>query len=142
MTIEDLLAEARSEYQRITPQQAREETADGALIVDIRPAWQRTFEVPGALIIERNHLEWRLDPTSDARVPSAGAGQRWIVVCEEGYASSLAAASLRRIGIDATDVIGGITAWRDVGLTVVNGPTDVGRFVGDEAGERFAVPVH
>ena len=64
-------ADARSTYQRVTPREAHREAADGALIVDIRPAWQRTEEIPGALIIERNHLEWRLDPASTARVEQA-----------------------------------------------------------------------
>jgi rhodanese-related sulfurtransferase len=140
--IDDFLEQERSTYERISPERARQEVEEGARVVDIRPAWQRTVEAPGSLIIERNHLEWRLDPTSDARVPEAVAGQRWIVVCEEGYTSSLAAASLRRLGVDATDVIGGIVGWQEAGLTVVSGPSDVGRFVGDETGASTPTPVH
>ena len=131
--VDQLLADARSTYRRVTAEEASEAVADGAVIVDIRPAWQRAEEIPGAVIIERNHLEWRLDPASSARVEQATADQRWIIVCQEGYASSLAAASARRLGIDVTDVIGGIEAWRAAGLALVNGPTDVGRFVASES---------
>lgn len=134
MTVDALLADARATYRRVTPDEARKAAADGALIVDIRPAWQRADEIPGALVIERNHLEWRLDPTSSARVEQATFEQRWIIVCQEGYASSLAAASVRRLGLDVSDVVGGIEAWREAGLDLVNGPTDVGRFVGNESG--------
>ena len=131
--VDRLLAEARSTYQRVTADEARQAVAAGALVVDIRPAWLRSEEIPGALIIERNHLEWRLDPTSAARVQQATPDQRWIIVCQEGYASSLAAASARRLGLDVTDVVGGIEAWRDAGLDLVSGPTDVGRFVASES---------
>jgi len=131
--VDDLVAEARSTYERVTADEAREAVDAGAVIVDIRPAWLRTEEIPGALIIERNHLEWRLDPTSSARVEQAAADQRWIIVCQEGYASSLAAASVRRLGVDATDLVGGVAAWREAGLNLVIGPTDVGRFVPSES---------
>ncbi|HUS20379.1 MAG TPA: rhodanese-like domain-containing protein [Aeromicrobium sp.] len=133
MTIDHLLADARSTYQRVTPVEAHRQTSDGAVIVDIRPAWQRTEEIPGSLVIERNHLEWRLDPASSARVEQATVGQRWIILCQEGYASSLAAASVRRLGLDVTDIIGGIDAWREAGLDLVIGPTDVERFVPAES---------
>jgi len=133
VTVEELLADARSTYQRLTPVEAHRQAAGGALIVDIRPAWQRTEEISGSLIIERNHLEWRLDPVSSARVEPATVGQRWIIVCHEGYASSLAAASVRRLGLDVTDIIGGIAAWRDAGLDLVIGPTDVEGFVASES---------
>jgi rhodanese-related sulfurtransferase len=92
----------------------------GALLVDTRPEWQRREdgEIPGALVIERNHIEWRLDPTSDARIPEAvDHDVEVIVVCSEGYASSLAAASLQDLGLHrATDLIGGFRAWREAGL--------------------------
>jgi rhodanese-related sulfurtransferase len=129
LSIDQLLAAARDTFTRISPDEARREADAGAVIVDIRPAWQRTVEIPGSLIIERNHLEWRVHPDSDARLPAADTTSRWIVVCSEGYASSLAAASLVQLGIDATDIVGGIAAWQESGLPVVNGPTDVGRFV-------------
>jgi rhodanese-related sulfurtransferase len=120
-TVDDLLADARSRLVRVTPEQAFAEVAAGARIVDIRPAWQREVdgEVPGALVVERNHLEWRLHPTSDARVAQAAAGQRWLVLCQEGYTSSLAADALISIGVPATDIIGGVRAWRAAGLPIV-----------------------
>lgn len=90
--------------------------AAGARLVDTRPGWQREQEgeLPGALLIERNHLEWRLDPTSDARIEEAVDHEvTWIVVCSEGYSSSLAAASLQELGLHrATDLDGGYRAWR------------------------------
>jgi rhodanese-related sulfurtransferase len=93
---------------------------EGALLVDIRPAAQRAAEgtVPGALVIERNVLEWRLDPTCEARLPEAtGWDRRVIVFCSEGYASSLAAATLQDIGLrNATDLDGGFAAWVAAGL--------------------------
>jgi rhodanese-related sulfurtransferase len=123
--VDEMLADARSRLARLTPQAAAMEIARGARLVDIRPAAQRLAdgEVPGAVIIERNHLEWRLDPSSDARVPAAQPGQFWIVICQDGYTSSLAADSLRSIGVPATDVEGGFTAWRAAGLPTVPGGT-------------------
>ncbi|MDN5748879.1 MAG: rhodanese-like domain-containing protein, partial [Pseudonocardia sp.] len=95
---------------------AVEMVAAGAVLVDTRPGWQREQEgeLDGALLIERNHLEWRLDPTSGARVEQAvDHDVVWIVVCSEGYSSSLAAASLQDIGLrNATDLDGGYRAWR------------------------------
>ncbi|MFL6090203.1 MAG: rhodanese-like domain-containing protein [Aeromicrobium sp.] len=129
MSIDERLAEIREHLDRLTPAQASREVEAGAVIIDIRPARQRTTEIPGSLIIERNHLEWRLDPTSGAAVPVADTTSRWIVVCQQGYASSLAAESLRRIGLDATDVIDGIDGWAVAGLPVVAGPSDVESFV-------------
>ena len=93
--------------------------ARGALLVDIRPIEQRRRdgEVPGALVVDRNVLEWRLDPQSDHRIPDAARRDRLIMVlCNEGYASSLAAATLRDLGLDATDVDGGYQAWMRAGL--------------------------
>jgi rhodanese-related sulfurtransferase len=130
LTIDGLLANARNSFDRISPYRARREAEAGAVIVDIRPGWQREIEIPGSLIVERNHLEWRVHPDSTARLPAAESTSRWVVVCSEGYASSLAAASLVQLGIDATDIVGGIAAWQEAGLPVVSGPTDVGRFVG------------
>ena len=94
------------------------------MLVDTRPEWQRRAEgvIPGARVIERNHLEWRLDPTSDARIPEAvDHDVEVIVVCSEGYSSSLAAASLQDLGLRrATDLVGGFQAWRDEGLPVTS----------------------
>jgi len=119
-TIDDLLAEARSRIVRVSPQDAAARVAAGALLVDIRPAAQRAREgeVPGSLVVERNVLEWRFDPASDARLPQAtGYDVHVIVLCSEGYTSSLAADALRSLGLHrATDVVGGFSAWAAAGL--------------------------
>jgi rhodanese-related sulfurtransferase/predicted metal-dependent enzyme (double-stranded beta helix superfamily) len=119
-SIADLVAEARSGLARLRPEAALAALTDGAVLVDIRPLEQRIVEgeVPGAIIIGRNVLEWRLDPRSEARIPAlARSDARIIVMCSESYASSLAAASLRRIGVhEATDLEGGFQAWKAAGL--------------------------
>jgi rhodanese-related sulfurtransferase len=119
-SIDELLAEARSGLRRLRPEAAFAALTDGAVLVDIRPLEQRIVEgeVPGAIIISRNVLEWRLDPRSEARIPAlARPDTRAIVMCSEGYASSFAATSLRRIGLaEATDLDGGFQAWRAAGL--------------------------
>ena len=119
--VEELLASARSGLTRVTPAEALVESRDGAVLVDIRPAEQRVRdgELPGAEVISRNVLEWRLDPGCEHRMTDlARPGARVIVVCNEGYQSSLAAANLRRFGLDATDLIGGFQAWIAEGLPV------------------------
>jgi rhodanese-related sulfurtransferase len=120
--VDDLLAEARADIERLEPAQAQQLLQLGALLIDIRPEHQRRTHgvVPGALIIERNVFEWRLDPTSEFRVPQADGHDRCVLVlCQEGYASSLAAASLRALGYTRTgDVIGGFDAWQAAGLPV------------------------
>ncbi|HEY0509771.1 MAG TPA: rhodanese-like domain-containing protein [Blastococcus sp.] len=125
-TIDDLLAEARSRIVRVSPHEAAARIADGALLVDIRPAAQRVREgeVPGSLFVERNVLEWRFDPASDARLPQAtGYGVDVIVLCSEGYTSSLAADALRSLGLHrATDVVGGFLAWSAAGLPTTGTP--------------------
>lgn len=119
-TIVELLEEARTKIQRITVFELRDAVARGAIVVDIRPQAQRAIEgtLPGALAIERNVLEWRLDPTSDARLAAAvDHGVEWIVICSEGYTSSLAAASLQELGLSkATDLVGGYQALKSAGL--------------------------
>jgi rhodanese-related sulfurtransferase len=121
-TVDELLAAARARLDRPDPQRAAELVAAGAILVDTRPGWQRAEEgeLPGALVIERNHLEWRLDPTSTARIPEAvDHDVTWIVVCSEGYGSSLAAASLQDLGLrNATDLAGGYRAWKASRLPV------------------------
>ena len=121
-TLDRHLAKARSTLTRLSPAEAYAATQLGALLVDIRPEFQRRRdgEVPGSIIVERNHLEWRLHPNSDARIPEAtSADVQWIVLCEEGYASSLAAAVLQVLGLRrATDVVGGLRAWRAAGMPV------------------------
>jgi rhodanese-related sulfurtransferase len=115
MTVEEMLAAARARLDRPDPHRAAAMVAEGAILVDTRPGWQREQEgrIEGALVIERNHLEWRLDPASDARIPEAvDHDVAWIVVCSEGYSSSLAAASLQDLGLHrATDLDGGYRAW-------------------------------
>jgi rhodanese-related sulfurtransferase len=126
-SVDELLASARASLARLQPLEAYAHVASGALIVDIRPTWQRESngEIAGSVIVERNHLEWRLHPESGASLPQAQAGQEWIVVCTEGYTSSLAASALVSLGLPASDIVGGIRAWRDAGLPVVPGPTPV-----------------
>ncbi len=135
--VDGLLAAARAQLERLSAAEAVAEVRDGALLADIRPAWQRARdgEITGALVVERNHLEWRLHPHSASRLPQARAGQRWIVVCAEGFTSSLAAAALRSIGIDATDLVGGVQAWRAAGLPLVPGPSRIEQVVGTPGNE-------
>jgi len=118
-SIDDVLDETRGRLHRLEPAEAAARMAAGALLVDTRPVAQRAAdgEVPGALV-ERNVLEWRLDPASDARLPEATDHDvEVIVLCNEGYASSLAADSLRALGLHrATDVVGGYQAWAAAGL--------------------------
>ncbi len=120
--IDDILASARQRLRRVSPAEASEAARDGALLVDIRPHAQRATEglVPGALHVERNVLEWRFDPRSPARLPEAtGYDRQVIIICSQGYASSLAAASLQDLGLrNATDLIGGFQAWAQAGLPV------------------------
>jgi rhodanese-related sulfurtransferase len=123
-SIDQVLASARNRLHRLSPRQAMRAAGDGAVLVDIRPAAQRADEgeIPGALIVERNVLEWRFDPASDARLPQASYDLRVIVVCSEGYTSSLAAAALQDLGVrQATDLDGGFRAWQAAGLPVVSG---------------------
>ncbi|WP_225991792.1 rhodanese-like domain-containing protein [Actinomadura montaniterrae] len=129
-SIDEILAAARGRLDRLDPRAAHAESGAGALLVDIRPAAQRAAEgeIPGALIVERNVLEWRFDPQSGARLPQAtGHDVRVIVFCSEGYTSSLAAASLHDLGLTrATDVVGGFKAWRDAGLPATAGSDSAG----------------
>jgi rhodanese-related sulfurtransferase len=116
-TIDEVLAEARSGLDRVEPEQLADEVANGAIVVDIRPVEQRDRdgELPGAVVVDRNVLEWRLDPTSPHRLPLAiDHDLRVVLVCNEGYGSSLAAKSLQDLGLGrATDLVGGFQAWRD-----------------------------
>jgi len=118
--VDDLLADARLEIERLSPRSAYRAVSAGAALVDIRPLEQRREEgeIPGAVVIGRNVLEWRLDPRSEARIVElARYDAHIIVVCSEGYASSLAAASLRHVGLGrATDLEGGFRAWKAAGL--------------------------
>jgi rhodanese-related sulfurtransferase len=114
--IDVLLEDARRDLKRVHPADLASERAAGALLIDTRPLDQRLADgdLPGALIIDRNVLEWRLDPTCPHHIPEASSPEvRIIVVCNEGYSSSLAAATLRRLGLSrATDLVGGFQAWK------------------------------
>jgi rhodanese-related sulfurtransferase len=126
MSAEELLADARAHFVRTEPSRAAALHTEGALIIDIRPHANRLAEgeIPGATVVERIVLEWRLDPTGDHRLPGITPDAQVIIVCNEGYASSLAAADARRLGLrNATDVIGGFRAWKAAGLPVVPGGT-------------------
>jgi rhodanese-related sulfurtransferase len=119
--VESFLEAARAELDRVGPQQADELRRAGALLVDIRPHADRVAEgeIPGSVPVERIHLEWRLAPDSEHRLPDVTADRRVIVFCNEGYASSLAARDLRRLGLLlATDLVGGFRAWAEAGLPV------------------------
>jgi rhodanese-related sulfurtransferase len=122
VTAEQLLDEARGRLSRLTPERAEAAARSGALLIDIRSEVQRDRDgvIPGSRFIARNVLEWRCDPASAWRDPAVtGAGVRVIVICSEGYQSSLAAATLQQLGLgDATDVIGGFQAWKAAGLPV------------------------
>jgi rhodanese-related sulfurtransferase len=123
--VDRLLAEARLGLRRVDARRAQQIYDEGGLLIDIRPAAQRAQfgEVPGALIVERNNLEWRLDPAGSHRLPEAEDPDRPVVViCQEGYASSLAAASLLALGrTRATDLEGGFVAWQQAGLPTTAG---------------------
>jgi len=121
-TIDKLLAEARTRLTRVQPDELAAAQAQGALIVDIRPIEQRARdgELPGAIVIDRNVLEWRLDPASPDRISEVTNHDHWsILVCNEGYSSSLAAGTLQRLGLRrATDLVGGYQQW----LRATSGP--------------------
>jgi rhodanese-related sulfurtransferase len=122
LTVEELLDRARRDLVRVEPEQAAVELAQGALLVDIRPADQRADggDIPGATVIDRNVLEWRLSPDSPWRIAAVtGPDIRVVLLCNEGYSSSLAAATLKELGlVNATDVIGGFQAWQAAGLPI------------------------
>jgi len=125
LTAEEFLDAARAELDRATPHRAAELLADGALVVDIRPHANRLAEgeIPGSVPVERIVLEWRLDPAGAHRLPGFTAETPVVVVCNEGYASSLAARDLRRLGVRSTDLVGGFRAWAAAGLPVRPGGT-------------------
>ena len=121
-TIDELLAQARAGLVRVEPNEAQDAIGGGALLVDIRSESQRAADgiVPSAIWFARNVLEWRCDPSSEARDDRVGGlDRRVIVMCDEGYQSSLAAATLQQLGFArATDLVGGFQAWRAAGLPV------------------------
>jgi len=117
LTIDGLLTLARAQLERVAPEDLGDEQQRGALVIDIRPEDQRRRDgpLPGAVVIDRNVLEWRLAPSSLHRVPESTEGRRVILVCNEGFSSSLAAATLHMVGVTgATDLIGGFQAWATI----------------------------
>jgi rhodanese-related sulfurtransferase len=123
-TIDEILEEARTKLQRVGPEEAKAAAENGAILVDIRQPHQRAEDgtIPGAIYHPRNVLEWRMDPACDASDPelSRDLDRSVILVCDEGYTSSLAAASVQELGFaNATDLVGGFQAWRDAGLPVI-----------------------
>jgi rhodanese-related sulfurtransferase len=125
--IDLLLSRAREGWQRLSAAEAWEVVRAGALLVDTRTELQRarSGELPGAVVIDRTVLEWRLDPTSPSVIPEAEGRPRIVVMCRQGYSSSLAARSLRDLGLDATDVVDGVEGWLAAGLPLTAGPADV-----------------
>ena len=120
ISVDELLQRARAVLDRIPAEDLERELEAGALLVDIRPIEQRERdgELPGAMAVDRNVLEWRLAPSSEWKVVDVEDGQRVIVVCTDGYQSSLAAANLQELGLSgATDVEGGFTAWKETRRT-------------------------
>ncbi|WP_280250429.1 rhodanese-like domain-containing protein [Nocardia abscessus] len=121
---EDMVTRARAQLERVAPEQAAELQSQGALIVDIRPYANRSEEgeIPGAVVVERIVLEWRLDPNGDHRLSGITPDTPVVIMCNEGYASSLAAADGLRLGLRrVTDLVGGFRAWKAAGLPVVPG---------------------
>jgi rhodanese-related sulfurtransferase len=119
--VDVLLAEARRGLDRLSPAETHRAMGRGAVLIDIRSDSQRAADgrIPAAVHIPRNVLEWRLDPECEHRDPDlARTDKRLILICNEGYQSSLVAATIRGFGIEATDVAGGFQAWRDQGLPV------------------------
>jgi rhodanese-related sulfurtransferase len=126
-TIHELLEVARRRLRRLDPHEARDAVTGGALLIDIRSEQQRERDgvIPSAHFVPRNVLEWRLDPASDHSVPalSDDLDRQVILVCDEGYQSSLAAATLQDLGFRrATDLRGGFQAWRAAGCAVAARP--------------------
>jgi rhodanese-related sulfurtransferase len=122
ITANELLTQARAKLRRLTPRETQARMADGLRLVDIRSDAQRDADglIPGAVYVPRNVLEWRLDPACRHRDPElARANARVALICDEGYQSSLAAATIARFGLaEVTDVVGGFRAWRAAGLPV------------------------
>lgn len=128
-TVDQLLAQARDRLDRVLPTNLAQEQTAGALVIDIRPNEQRSRdgELPGAIVIDRNVLEWRLDPASPHRIDDInGYDQRIILVCNEGYSSSLAAATLQDLGLHrATDLAGGYQGWCQINDVKVTPASDI-----------------
>lgn len=145
MSVDDLLVAARARYTRLSASEAWAALGAGALFVDVRPIHQRERdgEVPGAVVVGRNVLEWRLDPAGDWRMPeAAGVDQRVILLCNEGCSTQLAAVSLLDLGLVAvTDVIGGFQAWLEAGLPTVPAGSGTDRTAPESVNGAGATPV-
>ena len=131
-TVDELLAEARARLDRVSAEQAHIEQQAGALLIDTRTYEQRreAGTVPGAIVLDRTVFEWRLDPSSPSHLPEVrDHDARIIVLCRQGYSSSLAAATLQELGLHrATDVVGGVEAWIAAGLPIESfAPEDTDR---------------
>lgn len=129
-SIDRMLDRARLGWTRLTARQAFDAQTDGALLIDVRTESQRAEmgEIPGAIVIDLTVLEWRLDPTSENRIPEATWEQSYIVVCRQGFSSSLAVARLQALGLRwSTDVIGGVEAWVEAELPLTTEAADVRR---------------
>lgn len=123
--IEHVLDRARAELDRVEPQETAELQRRGGLVVDIRPREDRAAEgvIPGSVAVERIVLEWRLDPAGPDRLAEVHRDRPTVLVCNEGYASSLAARDVRELGlVGAADLAGGFRAWKAAGLPVTDGP--------------------
>ncbi len=120
-TLEELMDAAARTVPRLDPIEARDVVAAGAVLVDIRSVATRARDgvIPGSIHVNRTVLEWRLDPMGAWPTPHVPPGARVVLVCDHGYSSLLSAATLREIGVDATDVVGGFVAWREAGLPTV-----------------------
>jgi rhodanese-related sulfurtransferase len=120
-TLADLLADARAGLVRLTPSQAFEAASKGALLVDTRSELdrERSGVAPGSIHIPLSVLQWRVAPDSAWRNPYVGADTKLVVICEQGFSSSLAAATLADLGVDATDVVGGFEAWKEEELPTI-----------------------
>jgi rhodanese-related sulfurtransferase len=127
--VDAVLEQARIGMRRLDPHETRAAVTAGALLIDTRTDRQRAAQgnLPGAIVLDRTVLEWRLDPTSPSRIPeAAGYDLTIVIVCRQGYSSSLAAASLRTIGLRrVTDMVGGVEAWLAEGLPITHQPADV-----------------
>lgn len=126
-TVDELLSEARGRIDRLDPIEAARAVEAGAALIDIRSETKRRREgvIPGAIVIERNVLEWRLDPACAHRLPEVANRERFfVVICSEGYSSSFAAASLHDLGLRAADVIGGFDAWAAANLPTCPAPDE------------------
>ena len=126
--VDDALARAREGWTRLSPTDAWQAVQGGsAVLIDTRTQAQRerVGELPGALVVDRTVLEWRVDPTADTCIPEARSRPRLIVICRQGYSSSFAARALRELGLDATDVIDGVEGWCAAGLPLAAGRADV-----------------